>query len=140
MGAILMGLACIPFGIVKPEIFLNLTPQVLYPLAYAVFISSALCYALINYATSLTSATIVTAFWPFQVPVATIESYIVFGEAPGWQDYVGALFIIAGLIAVCTVKYYQEKEENNLKRVRVTTADEFRMDTKVRSKEVLLTK
>jgi len=75
MGAFLLGVVSIPYGIIYPEVFMNLTYQVLYPLAYAVFISSSLCYALISYAAYLTSATIVTAFWPLQVPVATIESF-----------------------------------------------------------------
>jgi len=111
MGSILIGLSCVPYGIIWPDVFRNLDYTVLYPLAYAVFISSALCYGLISYATSLTSATIVTAFWPVQVPVTTIESFIVFGDSPEVLEYVGALFIIAGLITVCIVKYRQEKEE-----------------------------
>jgi len=113
VGTLLMGLSCIPYGIIKPEVFTNLTYEVLYPLAYAILISSSLCYALINYAASLTSATVVTAFWPLQVPVATIESYIVFGDKLIWQQYVGALFIVFGLVAVCAAKYYQEKNEHD---------------------------
>jgi len=111
MGSILIGLACIPYGAVQPSVFLNLTPSVLYPLLYAVFINSALCYGLINYANTLTSATIVTAFWPVQVPVASIESYFAFGDSLGWLQYVGALFIIVGLITVRVANYRQEKEQ-----------------------------
>ena len=36
-------------------------------LAYAVFISSALCYGLITYANKNLPATVVAAFWPLQV-------------------------------------------------------------------------
>jgi len=116
MGTILMALASIPYSILDPRVFTNLTWQILYPLAYAIFISSSLCYALINYAASLTSATIVTAFWPLQVPVASIESYIFFGDQPGWTQYIGALFIVFGLIAISIAKYTQEKEEEKRKR------------------------
>jgi len=111
MGALLMGLASIPYGIVKPEVFTNLNVGILFPLSYAILVSSALCYGLISYTASLTSATIVTAFWPLQVPVATIESYFAFGEVPGWQQYIGALFIVVGLVTVCWAKYSQEMEE-----------------------------
>jgi len=111
MGALIMGLAAVPYGIVKPEVFTNLNTEFVIPLVYAIFISSALCYGLINYATSLTSATVVTAFWPLQVPTSTIESIFVFGEIPLWEEYIGALFIIAGLIAICWVKYRQEQQE-----------------------------
>jgi len=113
MGTVLMGLACIPYAILDPKVVTNLTYKVVYPLAYAIFISSSLCYALINYAASLTSATIVTAFWPLQVPVTAIESYIAFGDTPGWEKYVGALFIIFGLIAISVAKYSQENEETS---------------------------
>jgi len=107
MGALIMGLCAIPYGIVQPSVFtFNLT--FIYPLLYAIFISSALCYGLINYATSLTSATVVTAFWPLQVPTSAIESIFVFGEIPVWEEYIGALFIIMGLIAICWVKYREE--------------------------------
>eukprot|EP01123_Difflugia_compressa_P000032 TRINITY_DN10050_c0_g1_i1.p1 TRINITY_DN10050_c0_g1~~TRINITY_DN10050_c0_g1_i1.p1 ORF type:complete len:144 (+),score=30.09 TRINITY_DN10050_c0_g1_i1:50-433(+) len=112
MGALLMGLAAVPYGIVKPEVFTGLSYTLVYPLAYAVLVSSALCYGLINYAASLTSATIVTAFWPLQVPVTTIESYFVFGNLPSLLEYVGALFIMCGLITVCYAKYLQEQKEN----------------------------
>jgi len=111
MGTLLMGLASVPYGIAKPEVFTNLTYQVIYPLAYAILISSSMCYALINVAASLTSATIVTAFWPLQVPVTIFESFFVFGEVPFWTQYVGALFIVFGLVAVCAAKYWQEKQE-----------------------------
>jgi len=115
MGAFLLGVVSLPYGIIYPQVFSNLTYEVLYPLAYAIFISSSLCYALISYAAYLTSATIVTAFWPLQVPVATIESFFVFGVVPLWQEYIGALFIMMGLIAVCVAKYTQENEEAKAK-------------------------
>lgn len=111
MGALLMGISAIPYGIVKPTVFEDLNLQFVYPLIYAIFISSAMCYGLINYSTSKTSATVVTSFWPLQVPVATIESYFVFGEVPLWTEYVGGGFIIIGLIVVCYVKFQVENRE-----------------------------
>jgi len=110
MGALLMAVSTIPYGIYKPEVFVIET-QVVYPLLYAIFVSSAMCYGLINYAVTLTTATIVTAFWPLQVPVSAIGSYIVFGESPSWEQYIGALFIMTGLIVICYIKYREEKQD-----------------------------
>jgi len=110
VGALLMGLAAIPYGIVRPHVF-DLNVEFVYPLLYAIFISSAMCYGLINWAVSKTSGTVVTSFWPLQVPVSTIESYFVFGEVPLWEEYIGAGFIIIGLIVVCYVKYQQESKK-----------------------------
>jgi drug/metabolite transporter (DMT)-like permease len=111
-GALIMALCAIPYGIIKPSVFdLSSNIQFIYPLIYAIFIGSAMCYGLINYATSLTSATVVTAFWPLQVPTSTIESIFVFGEIPFWEEYIGAAFIITGLIVICWVKYRQETKQ-----------------------------
>jgi len=106
-GALIMALCAIPYGIVRPTVF-ELNVQFVYPLIYAIVVTSALCYGLINYATSLTSATVVTAFWPLQVPTSAIESIFVFGEIPVWEEYIGGGFIIIGLFAICYVKYRQE--------------------------------
>jgi drug/metabolite transporter (DMT)-like permease len=119
-GALSMGIAAVPYSIIHPNVW-NLTLEILPPLMYAIFISSAMCYGLINYAASLTSATVVTAFWPLQVPVATIEGFFVFGEAPVWEEYIGALFIIFGLIAVCWVKFSQEKQQQQQKLINEET-------------------
>ena len=48
--------------------------QVTYPIEYAIFIASALCYLLITWSTMQISATLVTAFWPLQVSVFAILS------------------------------------------------------------------
>ena len=50
----------------------NVPRPMLIGLAYAVFISSALCYGLITFANKHLPATVVTAFWPVQVPVAVV--------------------------------------------------------------------
>lgn len=46
--------------------------EALIPLVYAVLISSALCYGLITFANKHLSASMVTVFWPLQVPVAVL--------------------------------------------------------------------
>jgi len=109
-GALIMGLCAIPYSIIKPSVLDLSNIEFIYPLIYAVFISSAMCYGLINYATSLTSATVVTAFWPLQVPTSAIESIFVFGDIPSWEEYIGGGFIIIGLIVICLVKYRQETQ------------------------------
>lgn len=84
------------------------------PLAYSVVVSSGLCYALITWANKQTSPTIVTAFWPVQVPCTVILSYFIFHQELGWRDYLGGCLIILGLLLVCWAKRNLEKEQEQL--------------------------
>lgn len=61
--------------------------QVTYPIEYAIFIASALCYLLITWSTMQISATLVTAFWPLQVRVCEDFICILYlGETQWVQD------------------------------------------------------
>jgi hypothetical protein len=63
--------------ILTPDVCLQartvLTPQqrnhIAIPLAYAILITSSLCFALIAYANRIVAPILVTAFWPVQVRV-----------------------------------------------------------------------
>jgi len=71
-----------------------------------------MCWGLITWCNKYTSPTIVTSFWPVQVPTSIVLSNVIFDTVLHWSDYVGASLIIVGLLVVCYTKYTQEKEEN----------------------------
>eukprot|EP00118_Oscarella_pearsei_P020650 m.225208 g.225208 ORF g.225208 m.225208 type:complete len:357 (+) comp40011_c1_seq4:39-1109(+) len=79
------------------------------PIVYAIFIASALCYLLITWANMHISSTVVTAFWPLQVPVAVVLAYFLLGETLGTLDYVGGALIIVGLFLVVVSNHVREK-------------------------------
>lgn len=54
--------------------------EIVPPLAYAILVSSALCYGLLAWANKHLSATVITAFWPAQVPFTVVMSYFVFHD------------------------------------------------------------
>lgn len=116
--------------------------QMLVGLAYAVFISSALCYGLISFANKHLPATVVSAFWPLQVPVAVLLASCpagIFGKpsdddgsfsgssagaAVGpfcehltGDEAIGGLLIIIGLFSV-TFANHLERGEAELKPER----------------------
>jgi len=69
------------FGDQDPDPF-HIPKPMFVGLVYAVFISSALCYGLITFANKHLPATVVTAFWPVQVPVAVILASCPIGIFP----------------------------------------------------------
>jgi drug/metabolite transporter (DMT)-like permease len=79
------------------------------PLVYAIFITSALCYMLITWGNMHISPTVVTAFWPLQVPVAVVASYFFLNEHLSALDYGGGGLIIVGLLLVVYSNWYSEK-------------------------------
>lgn len=90
----------------------HIPPQTAIPLVYAIFVSSALCYGLITFANKHISGTVVTAFWPLQVPVAVILSHFVFpGEDLHGQEYAGGAIMIVALLLVCYANFEQEKAD-----------------------------
>ncbi|XP_065919167.1 uncharacterized protein [Dysidea avara] len=106
-GSISMGLASI-YYCTNTEVF-ALPIEAAHSLVYAVIISSALCYLLITWANQHLPATIVTAFWPCQVPVAVTSSFFLTGdELKSWQ-YIGAVMIIVGLCLVVWSNHQEEK-------------------------------
>lgn len=76
-GAVFMALASPAAILVQPSVCghkaspWDIPIQTTYPIEYAIFVASALCYLLITWCTMLLSATLVTAFWPFQVRSST---------------------------------------------------------------------
>ena len=82
-------------------------------LIYAIIITSCLSYILITWASSKTNASIVAAFWPFQVVPCFIGSYLINGEVLIPLQYIGAVLVIAGLFSVVLGKYLEERRENS---------------------------
>ena len=80
-------------------------------LAYAILITSCLGYFLLTWASARTSASIVTAFWPFQVIPCLIASYLINGEMLSPLQYIGAGFVITGLFYVVFGRYLEEEGE-----------------------------
>ena len=78
-------------------------------LIYAIVITSCLCYVLLTWANSQTSASIVTAFWPFQVVPCFIGSSLVNGEVLNPLQYIGAVLVITGLFSVVFGKLWEER-------------------------------
>ena len=68
---------------------------------------------MITWANKHTSSTIVTAFWPVQVPAVVLMSWIFFHEKLSWEEYLGGFLIIIGLFAVSWGKYNQEQEKKH---------------------------
>ena len=75
-------------------------PTALAALAYAIFLTSALNYALQAFANKHSSPTLVTAFFPMQIVFTALFSWLLLGVAPRPADCAGAAMIVAGLAAV----------------------------------------
>jgi len=114
-GAIFMGLASL-YYIHKPEKFTYFPKEEIYPILYAIFIASSLCYLLISWCNMQISASLVTATWPLQVLFCAILSYVVLGEVLTAIEFFGGTFIIAGLMAVVWSNYSEEKRSNDNER------------------------
>ena len=111
----LIGAICICLS----SLFYVNTPSAFYisqeewlAIVYAIIITSCLSYVLIGWANSKTNASIVAAFWPFQVVPCFIGSYLINGEVLNPLQYIGAVLVITGLFAVVFGKYLEEKREN----------------------------
>ena len=106
-GTIFMALASL-YYVTKPEKFLHFPKEEIFPIFYAIFITSGLCYLLISWCNTQISASLVTATWPLQVLFCAILSYFVLGEALNTLEYLGSMFTIAGLVAVVWSNYAEE--------------------------------
>ncbi|EDQ93118.1 uncharacterized protein MONBRDRAFT_5412 [Monosiga brevicollis MX1] len=80
-------------------------------LAYAVLVSSALCYGLITFCNKYISSLVVTASWPLQVFVTVILSYIVFNIKLQSLEYVGMGLILLGMMAVAYGNFREQQEK-----------------------------
>ena len=108
-GAMLMGVACL-YYVNQPDKF-AFPMEEIYPVLYAIFISSSLCYLLITWCNMQISASLVTATWPLQVLFCAILAYIILGEEMTTLEYVGGSLIILALVAVVWSQYAEEKEQ-----------------------------
>ncbi len=75
--------------------------SLLIPLSYAAFVSSAMAYGFVSYANKHLPSTVVTAFWPMQVPVAISLTWLATGKSITGGQGLGGLLIIAALFMVC---------------------------------------
>ena len=98
-------------------------------LIYAIMITSSFCYIIVTWATSQTTPTIVTAFWPFQAITCFIGSYFVNNQVLNRFQYIGAVLVVSGLLAVVIGEYLEEKKEkasqNNIMMNRNNTINEY---------------
>ena len=93
-----------------PSVF-QIAQNVWLVLVYAVLITSSFCYIIVAWANSQTTPSIVTAFWPFQAIVCFIGSYFVNHQVLNRLQYIGAVLVISGLLAVVIGDYMEEKRE-----------------------------
>ena len=108
---IFMALASL-YYIGKPEKFTYFPKEEIYPILYAIFIGSTLCYLLISWCNMQISASLVTATWPLQVLFCTILSYFVLGESLNALEYFGGGLIVFGLILVLWSNSVEEKRRD----------------------------
>lgn len=106
-GAMFMALASL-YYVNKPEKFTYFPQEEVYPILYAIFIASGLCYLLISWCNMQISASLVTATWPLQVLFCAILSYFVLGEVLKTLEYVGGVLIVIGLMAVVWSNFSEE--------------------------------
>jgi drug/metabolite transporter (DMT)-like permease len=107
-GALSMLAISVPHACASPEILRGIPPDILIPLAYAVFVTSALGYALITYANSVLPASVTTAFWPLQVLVATSLASYLYGEVVSMADAAGGGCVIISMLVVNRSNHLQE--------------------------------
>eukprot|EP00800_Vazella_pourtalesii_P020850 TRINITY_DN7544_c0_g2_i1.p1 TRINITY_DN7544_c0_g2~~TRINITY_DN7544_c0_g2_i1.p1 ORF type:complete len:340 (-),score=46.40 TRINITY_DN7544_c0_g2_i1:253-1272(-) len=80
-------------------------------LIYAIFVASCICFILLTWANSQTSASIVAAFSPLQAVSSFIGSYLINSEALNSYQCAAALLVVTGLLAVVYAKYLDEKRQ-----------------------------
>lgn len=95
--------------------FGNFSTQIIVPLLYATCISSVMCFGFISYANSLTSATVVAAFYPLQTVATMLLSLVFLGEIPSTPDLMSSSLICGGVFIVCFSKYLEDREKQELK-------------------------
>ena len=142
-GAMFMALASL-YYVNKPEKFTYFPQEEVYPILYAIFIASGLCYLLISWCNMQISASLVTATWPLQVLFCAILSYFVLGEVLKTLEYVGGVLIVIGLMAVVWSNFSEEKmkseQEEDLNNsygyVKVSQYDNFVAEGSRKRKEV----
>eukprot|EP00730_Choanoeca_flexa_P014133 TRINITY_DN6066_c0_g1_i1.p1 TRINITY_DN6066_c0_g1~~TRINITY_DN6066_c0_g1_i1.p1 ORF type:complete len:446 (+),score=82.82 TRINITY_DN6066_c0_g1_i1:2-1339(+) len=109
-GAICMALAAaVRYMINGDKSVFIIKPATFGGLAYAVLVSSALCYGLITYCNKHVSSLVVTASWPLQVFVTVILSWLVFNIKLVSLEYVGMALIMLGMFCVAFGNFKEQK-------------------------------
>ena len=108
-GTIFLALASLYF-VNKPEKFTYFPEEEIYPILYAIFVNSGLCYLLISWCNMQISASLVTATWPLQTLFCAILSYFVLGEVLNTLEYLGGVVIVFGLMAVVWSNFAEERK------------------------------
>ena len=142
-GTMFMALASL-YYVNKPEKFTYFPKEEIYPILYAIFIASGLCYLLISWCNMQIFASLVTATWPLQVLFCAILSYFVLGEVLKTLEYIGGVFIVIGLMAVVWSNFSEEKgrkeDEEDLNNsygyVKVSQYDDFVPECQTEGKAV----
>ncbi|KXJ22509.1 WAT1-related protein At3g45870 [Exaiptasia diaphana] len=141
-GTIFMALSSLYYVFTNQfEKFTYFPQEEIYPIIYAIFVASSLCYMLITWCNMQISATVVTATWPLQVLFCAVLSYVILDEVLTTLEYIGALLIISGLFAVIWSSYVLEKEiETQSKEsygyVRVSDGDGFIPETEPKTQKI----
>ena len=108
-GTIFLALASL-YYVNKPEKFTYFPEEEIYPILYAIFVNSGLCYLLISWCNMQISASLVTATWPLQTLFCAILSYVVLGEVLNTLEYLGGVVIVFGLMAVVWSNFAEERK------------------------------
>jgi len=108
IGTVFLALASL-YYVNQPEKLTYFPKEEIYPVLYAIFIASSLCFLLISWCNMQISASLVTATWPLQVLFCAILSYVVLGEVLTTLEYFGGVCIVVGLMAVVWSNYAEEK-------------------------------
>jgi len=93
-------LSSLQFGLEEATRSFLLPRSIFWPLLFAIFVPSILCYVLLTFANKHAESSVVTAFWPLQVPISVVCSKLMgFGSITNLQ-LVGGLFIVSGLLVL----------------------------------------
>eukprot|EP00056_Hartaetosiga_gracilis_P004941 m.79744 g.79744 ORF g.79744 m.79744 type:complete len:202 (-) comp11987_c0_seq6:83-688(-) len=112
-GAMIMATtAGVRYGINQDSSVFNVPKETYAAIGYAVFISSALAYGLITFANKYVSSVVVTAFWPVQVFVTIILSYVCFNDKMDGMEYGGMALILVGMFIVVYSNITESKDRS----------------------------
>jgi len=124
--ALELGVSAFVLSFFDNTAFNGLDTHVILPLCYAIFVSSVLCYCLVSYCNTLTTPTIVTAFWPLQTLANVLMSWAFLHERITWVTGVSAVLITLGLFLVCWGKFKEETEMEQIGKLKEETEGLFK--------------
>lgn len=96
----LFELELLEFAHGSPTATWRLPRQALLPLAFAVFFTSGLAWGLLSFANKNAPSSLVSAFWPLQVPVTLLLSAAAGLGTITAPEALGGVLVVAGLLAV----------------------------------------